>query len=308
MMGAQGATGVQGPPGPQGAVLVLDGGVVTGPPGASVLTSPLPVGDSVCAFGGVMVTQLSDGGVTRVCNGERGAIGPMGPTGPAGAAGVAGPAGPQGVMGSVGPMGPAGPAGAMGPTGPAGVAGPAGATGPAGPAGVAGPAGATGATGATGPAGPAGVSGPAGATGPAGPAGAVLLLDGGVVVTAIGTGAPTFAGITTFTTTGAPVGPAGQQGRLSMNAYCNAEFPGSHICNDFEWAESTPFDPVPASGAWLEFSNTDNSRSGTGGCNGWTAGTSVGGYSRVVATQTGGTASNPATPTCGSVLPIACCE
>jgi hypothetical protein len=113
--------------------------------------------------------------------------------------------------------------------------------------------------------------------------------------------------LTAFATDGAPSGPAGQLGRLSLNARCNAEFPGAHICTDYEWAESTPTSAVPAPGAWLEYSNTDSSRSSTnGGCNGWTSNTNV--YSRIVALPSGAATSNPATPNCTSVLPIACCE
>lgn len=64
--------------GPPGAVLVLDGGVVTGPAGPGVLVTTLPVGSSSCATGGALVLQLSDGGAVAVCNG---AVGPPGPPG-----------------------------------------------------------------------------------------------------------------------------------------------------------------------------------------------------------------------------------
>jgi len=279
--GPQGPQGAMGLQGPMGAVLVLDGGVVTGPAGASVIATPIAVGDSVCAFGGVLLTQLSDAGVSRVCNGATGAAGPAGPTGP------------------------------VGPAGPTGMTGPAGAQGPVGMTGATGAPGATGATGSTGPAGPtgaAGPTGPAGATGPAGPAGAVLYVDGGVALTHLST-RPRFAGITAFATNGAPTGPSGQLGRLSMNARCEAEFAGSHICNDYEWAESTPFDAVPAPGVWLEYSNTDNTRTTTGaGCNGWTVGTATGGYGRMVALPTGAAVGSPSTITCGDTLRIACCR
>lgn len=52
-------------------VLVLDGGVVTGPAGAPVVLTQLSPG-SACATGGVRVTQLIDGGVVDVCNGAAG--------------------------------------------------------------------------------------------------------------------------------------------------------------------------------------------------------------------------------------------
>ena len=280
MGGPQGPMGVQGA---MGAVLVLDGGVVTGPAGSSVITSPIPLGDPVCALGGVRLTQLSDAGITRVCNG---ATGPAGVVGPAGATGGVGPAGPAGATGGVGP---------------------AGATGGVGPAGATGGVGAAGATGGVGPAGPAGLAGPAGAPGSTGPAGAVLYLDGGVV--ALRVTHPSWAGLTTFTTTGAPTGPGSQIGRLSMNARCDAEFAGSHLCSDFEWNESTPTDAVPVSGAWLEFSGADNMRTAsTGTCNAFSVGTSVGGYSRMIATQSGLTANSPTNVTCGNSLPIACCR
>ncbi|MBL8915941.1 MAG: collagen-like protein [Archangium sp.] len=287
--GTQGATGIQGPPGPAGMVLVIDGGVVTGPPGAAVLTSPLPVGDSVCTYGGVMVTQLIDAGVTRICNGAPGAQGPQGPQGQ------------PGQQGAQGPQGMTGMTGAQGPQGMTGMTGPQGAQGAQGPQGL---------PGAQGPQGLPGAQGPQGATGPQGPAGAVLYVDGGIVVVQgnLGTGAPTFAGITSFTTNGAPMGPSGQAGRLSMNAYCNAEYPGSHICNEFEWAEATPYDPVPSSGAWIEYATSTNHRSLSAGCNNWTNNSATSGYGRLIATSTGGILTSPASHTCATVLPVACCR
>ncbi len=114
--GAEGATGPQGLQGPQGAVLVIDGGVVTGPPGASVLVTPISAGGAICAAGGVRVTQLSDGGISNVCNGvagQAGATGPQGVSGTAGAPGATGSTGASGVAGTAGPMGPQGPPGAV---------------------------------------------------------------------------------------------------------------------------------------------------------------------------------------------------
>ena len=105
--GAQGPQGVQGPP---GTVLVVDGGVVIGPPGASVVVTPIAMGGAGCATGGVRITQQSDGGSTVVCNGAPGAQGAMGLTGPQGVAG------PQGLRGDAGPQGPQGPAGPAGGT------------------------------------------------------------------------------------------------------------------------------------------------------------------------------------------------
>ncbi len=98
--GPAGPTGPQGLQGPQGAVLVIDGGVVTGPPGASVAVTPISAGP-VCAAGGVRVTQLSDGGISNLCNGVAGATGPAGATGSIGPTGPAGATGPQGPAGAV---------------------------------------------------------------------------------------------------------------------------------------------------------------------------------------------------------------
>ncbi len=198
--GAQGPTGEQGVQGPAGTVLVLDGGVVVGPAGSSVVVTPIPVGGATCPTGGLRVTQVSDGGINNVCNGELGPQGVPGPQGPAGLIGATGAQGPAGAVGGVGPVGPAGPTGATGSQGPAGAVG---GVGPAGPQGASGapvtvtvlasmspqcitggvrigyPDGGSSAVcnGAQGPQGLQGVVGPAGSTGtqgiagPAGPAG-----------------------------------------------------------------------------------------------------------------------------------------
>ncbi len=153
--GATGETGAQGPQGlqgPQGAVLVVDGGVIIGPSGASVAVTQLTSGDAACANGGVRITQLSDGGITNLCNGAMGPAGPQGVAGPQGAPGaqgIQGPSGSQGAMGLQGPQGEQGVAGPAGPTGPSGSTGPQGATGPQGPQGaqgIQGPAGVPGIT------------------------------------------------------------------------------------------------------------------------------------------------------------------
>lgn len=205
--GTQGVQGDQGVQGPPGAVLVVDGGVVVGPAGASVVVTPIAVGSSACITGGVRVTQVSDGGITNVCNGAIGAAGPQGATGPAGPTGATGVAGPQGTIGPIGMTGAQGVAGPQGPAGPTGATGGTGATGPQGAAGAGltvstlptmspqcatgglligypdggastlcngtqGPAGSIGATGAIGPQGPIGNTGPAGMTGATGSTGA----------------------------------------------------------------------------------------------------------------------------------------
>jgi len=215
-MGAVGATGEQGPAGPQGIqgpagqVLVVDGGVLVGPPGSSVVVTPVAAGGQPCPTGGVRLTQLSDGGITNICNGEVGPTGPQGLQGQTGAQGATGAAGPQGPAGAQGATGPQGPQGQTGPAGSTGSQGPAGATGPQGVPGgsvsavmlpslspscitggvqltfadggtlavcngATGATGATGLTGSQGPAGAQGAAGPAGdvgATGPSGPPGA----------------------------------------------------------------------------------------------------------------------------------------
>ena len=139
----QGATGPEGPAGPQG---------IQGPMG--------PVGP-----------QGIQGDIGP--EGPEGLQGPVGPVGPGGSMGPTGPAGPAGVQGPMGPAGPQGyqgPAGAVGAVGAQGPVGPTGATGPQGLQGVPGPGGNPGVDGATGPMGPVG---PQGIGGPQGPVGAV---------------------------------------------------------------------------------------------------------------------------------------
>jgi hypothetical protein len=113
-------------------VLVLDGGVVQGPPGASV-----SLGDAgtACPYGGVAL-WVDGGAHVFVCNGAPGAmgsVGPQGPVGPSVTLGDAGTACPYGGValggsqvvcnGAPGAAGMAGSAGAQGPSGPAGPAG-----------------------------------------------------------------------------------------------------------------------------------------------------------------------------------------
>ncbi|MCA2980852.1 MAG: collagen-like protein [Myxococcaceae bacterium] len=238
--GAPGMTGPQGVQGPPGQVLVIDGGVVTGPPGASVVVSPIDGGSVSCPNGGVRITQLSDGGVTVLCNGAQG------PQGPAGATGATGPQGVAGPQGAQGPTGPQGPSGAVGATGPQGPTGPQGAAGPQGPSGAPGSTGPAGATGPAGPAGPTGAPGPAGppgATGPAGPPGAVLFLDGGVVLS---TNLVTFAGFTAASFTG-DLG-----GYVGANTKCDAEFPGAFLCTRSDYDLADTFVGPRAAGAWVD--------------------------------------------------------
>lgn len=106
-VGPTGATGPQGLQGPQGDVRIIDGGIVTGPPGSSVLVTSINPG-SECAAGGIRVTQLSDGGIATVCNGVKGDTGLTGIQGPKGDTGLTGIQGPTGDTGAQGPKGDTG--------------------------------------------------------------------------------------------------------------------------------------------------------------------------------------------------------
>ena len=211
--GAQGAMGAQGLQGPAGMVLVIDGGVVTGPPGASVAVTPIAPGGAVCPTGGVRVTQLHDGGLPNLCNGAQG---PQGDVGPQGAQGQSGPQGMQGLQGVPGPAGPPGDAGPQGPAGPQGLQGAAG---------------------------PQGAPGPQGPPGPPGPQGQVLYLDGGVVLSM---GTVRFAGYTPLLYNGNLGGFPG------ANAKCDVAFPGSHFCTLSDFSRSEPDVNPPAGGAWVD--------------------------------------------------------
>ncbi|MDP1824445.1 MAG: hypothetical protein Q8L48_14420 [Archangium sp.] len=304
--GLQGPAGPQGLQGPAGSVLVIDGGVVVGPPGSSVMVSTVTAGGAPCPTGGVRLTQLSDGGITHVCNGAVGATGAIGPQGATGATGasvttsVLPTLSPQCATGGLligfpdggsaavcnGAIGSTGATGAIGPVGPAGSVGPAGPTGPAG------------ATGSAGPAGPIGGAGP---MGPQGPPGAVLYVDGGVLLVNGGAlnGRHLVAGITTFTTNG-NIG-----GRTQANARCAAEFPTSHLCNDFEFREARSSATLPAAAAWLEFGGSAGEAYNDSYCSKWTSSSTT--SSGLVALPTGYTSSSAPGLSCASVLPLACC-
>lgn len=313
--GAQGQQGVQGPvgadgpqglQGPAGSVLVIDGGVVVGPPGSSVVVTPITSGGVTCPAGGVRITQLSDGGITNVCNGAAGAQGVAGPSG------TQGPAGASVTTSTLPNLSPQCATGGLLITfpdagtaalcnGAQGATGATGAIGPAGPAGSIGPPGATGPAGSIGPAGPAGGPGPAGPMGPAGPPGAVLYVDGGVLLVNGGalSGRHLVAGITTFTTNG-NIG-----GRTQANARCAAEFPTSHLCNDFEFREARGSATLPAPAAWLEYGGTAGEAYNDSYCTKWTSASAT--SSGLVALPTGYTTSTAPGLTCASVLPLACC-
>jgi hypothetical protein len=221
-------------------VLIVDGGVVTGPAGprgTSVVVTPIS-GGTLCPAGGVLVS-LQDGGAPQaVCNGVAGRQGPAGADGATGANGVsvvvtALDAGTACATGGVrltsadggttvvchGVAGTSVVATTLAagdtncPTG--GSRFTVGSTvtwacnGAVGPQGPAGPAGATGATGATGPQGPAG---PTGATGPQGPAGATGP-QGPIGLTGA-TGATGATGPAGPTGAAGPAGPAGATGPM----------------------------------------------------------------------------------------------
>jgi hypothetical protein len=154
-----------------------------------------------------------------------------------------------------------------------------------------GPPGATGATGAAGAQGVPGQPGPAG--------------------NRYGEEAASFIGFTTATTAG-NVGS-----REGMHAICAAQFPGSHLCHMSEYALATPATPVPAAGAWTDLSGYAGASASeltnqvgttlTGryagpdyvyNCMNWTVTTNTG----LVAQPAG-----PATASCSSALPLACC-
>lgn len=341
--GPTGLSGPQGLQGPPGQVLVLDGGVVTGPAGASVVVAAIATGSAECPTGGVRVTQVSDGGVSTICNGavgprgvpgfsatvttlppmspgcaaggfsfslaDGGAVavchGAQGPMGVAGPMGAPGSAGPMGAQGPMGPQGPMGMPGPAGATGAVGAQGPAGVQGPPGAAGVAGPSGPAGAPGAPGAAGPVGAPGPVGPQGPAGPEGPVRYLDGGLVV--IGASGPEFAGFTLATYTG-DLG-----GMFGANQKCSAEFPGSYFCLGSEFDLANPVTAPPASGAWIDQGRDSNGYRSSYACrfDGSNVAWTYSGSSISAAYRTGPivrpTGPVPST-LCSEVKPLACCR
>lgn len=102
--GEKGERGEPGPQGPAGEVVSPDGGVVIGPEGSVVVTG-IDEGDPSCLAGGVLITEVADGGTFTICNGTQGAAGNPGVPGGPGPAGPAGPSGPAGARGQQGPAG-----------------------------------------------------------------------------------------------------------------------------------------------------------------------------------------------------------
>jgi hypothetical protein len=143
--------------------------------------------------------------------------------------------------------------------------------------------------------------------------GATLFGDGGFgadwcnelkpLVCCNGSSAVSFAG---FTTANAVFG-----GRHSMHAQCATDYPGAHMCHIAEYVRSNSTDDVPATGAWLDWSqNTDGSATTSGvpmagrdtgatDCNNWTLTTSQG----ATVEPTGGFQAD----WCNEAKPIACC-
>jgi hypothetical protein len=319
-------------------VLVVDGGVVVGPPGASVVVTPVTAGGAPCQYGGIRVTQVSDGGISTVCNGAPGATGPAGPVGPPGPQGGSVTATPLPVMsaacvtggvlvgfpdggsvalcnGATGPQGAAGPQGPIGMPGPQGPAGMTGATGPAGPQGPPGPQGPAGMTGATGPAGaqgPAGPQGSPGPQGPQGPPGSLLLPDGGLAPGLFNSELGTFVGFTSATFTG------NLGGRVGAHGLCQAQFgPNAWFCHATEYLNSAA-QGAPAGGAWIDWSTAESGaavtagglsagRSATpnGSCSSWTSSSTAPGTLTVGVN--GEIVNNASGVDCSQSRPVACC-
>jgi hypothetical protein len=112
-----------------------------------------------------------------------------------------------------------------------------------------------------------------------------------------------FRGYTTATTTG-NIG-----GLTNAHAMCGAQFPGSHFCTGYEFFSSNSTVPLSAPGAWVDFTDSSNQRLGNGGCANWTyGGTAFNNTPYDVALPSGYVAGNTLSPTCGSSLPLACCQ
>ncbi len=301
--GPQGAQGAQGLQGPAGTVLVVDGGVITGPAGASVLVTTITAGGATCPTGGVRITQLSDGGLTNVCNGAQG---PQG---------VQGLAGPQGVTGfaptatTLANLSPACMTGGVlitiadGGTFPI-CNGAQGLQGQQGSQGTQGIQGMTGSTGAQGPIGLTGAAGPTGPTGPAGPqgsAGAVLYLDGGAVVLSA---APyEFAGFTPTAYTGDLGGYPG------ANQKCAAAFAGSYFCTIADYDRTgTPIAPPTSAGAWIDFDRKVSGGRADNSCSlsastAWTSSSNSN-----LGANLNATGGYYGTVNCANTKPLACCR
>ncbi len=268
-VGPKGDTGAQGP---MGQVLIVDGGVVTGPQGPkgdSVLISAVD-GGADCPYGGARFTN--DGGQSAyACNGAPGGQGVQGVQGPKGDTGAQGLQGIQGIQGVQGPKGDTGAQGLQGLQGLQGVQG------------------------------AKGDPGAQGLQGPAGPPGAVLYLDGGVAIA--GSDWSTFAGYTNGTYTG------NLGGRIGAHALCAAAYPGAHFCQEDELLTATQASSPGAAGAWVDDWDPSypGKRSNGYTCSEWNNATTS--YSGMMLKPTGFLAASYGSNTngCDVARPLACC-
>lgn len=123
-----------------------------------------------------------------------------------------------------------------------------------------------------------------------------------------------FAGVTTWTTDGAPAG-----GRATMHARCAAEFSGSHFCHAAEFIRANSTALIPSSGAWIDHSRDSTGqftlvgipsagRGANGGedCYGWTSNTSSSSYYGGYRVTPAGTVTGSSW--CHQQRPLACCR
>jgi hypothetical protein len=130
-------------------------------------------------------------------------------------------------------------------------------------------------------------------------------------------GAPANSGSATYNGGIPPVTFAG----YTTQTYAGNAFAGSHFCTDWETDEADP-PPAPASGAWIDLGNQQNStrifhyaysNTNTDSCLGWTtsaASPSISGTSGWTLTSQGGFAStySPTDSGCDVQRPLACCK
>lgn len=340
--GAQGPAGPEGPQGPPGQVLVLDGGVVTGPPGphgASVVMTLLSPG-AECSAGGVRLA-LEDGGSPQVvCHGAAGAQGQQGPAGMAGTNGASvtvtaldGGACPYGGVriqtdggapayacsGAPGAQGPAGTQGAQGLQGPQGPQGPQGLQGLPGAAGTSVTVTAVSVGDFNCPYGGSrfvvgsvisyACSGAPGPMGPPGPGGGGSG-DGGVVSSPEGAGTEGYAFLG-FTTASFSGDLGGLQG---AHAKCAAQYAQAHLCTWREYELLGSAAPLPAAGAWVDDARYPSSstpavsprdRENSYACNNWRSSTdSSAGFIDSQGIYTATYVANA----CATARPLACCR
>jgi hypothetical protein len=119
----------------------------------------------------------------------------------------------------------------------------------------------------------------------------------------------TFRGLTTATFTGA-IG-----GRAAAHGACAAQYPGSHLCHDAEYERAASTVPLPAGGAWADYSTYLDFTEATGAmqrsgrllqssisanCENWT---------NALISRVGMTVNTPmpTTAACNVPRPLACC-